>query len=244
MYIFGRNSVREAIVSGQNVHKVFIKEGELGKENQELIDLVKRNGIEYKFLPKAMMDKKSDNEKHQGFIAEISEFVYSTIGEMQEYALSKGEQLFLCILDGIEDPHNLGSILRTCECAGVHGVIIEKNRACEVNSTVIKVSAGASAHIKVARVPNIPQVIERLKKQGVWVYSVEVGNDMIYDTNLRGDLAIVIGSEGRGTRRIILDKCDGVVSLPMYGKVNSLNASNACAIALYEAVRQRKVVKK
>lgn len=242
MIIFGRNSVKEALLSDANVVKVYIKDGISGQENQEVINIIKNSGVEYKFSPRAYMDKRANFQKHQGFIAEISDFKYCEVQDIIDFANAKGEQLFLCILDGIEDPHNLGSIIRTCECAGVHGIVIEKNRACDVNSTVIKVSAGASNHMKVAKVANIPQLIDKLKKSGVWVYSVELGNTLIYDTNLKGDLALVIGSEGRGTRRIILEKCDAVLSLPMFGKVNSLNASNACAIALYEAVRQRKVV--
>lgn len=239
MLIFGRNSVREAILSDAKIHKVFLRANLKGKENQEIIDKIKDSGIEYKFLPKEVLDKKTNGENNQGFVAEISEFEYSDVDEIVNFAKQKGEPLFLCILDGIEDPHNLGSIIRTCECAGVHGIIIEKVRACDVNPTVIKVSAGACNHMKIARVSNIPQTIKNLKKLGVWVYSVELGNNLIYNTNLKGDLAIVIGSEGFGTRPIVKSSCDDVVTLPMFGNVNSLNASNACAIALYEAVRQR-----
>lgn len=240
MQIMGRNSVREALISDANVVKVFIKEGITGKENQEVINLIKEMGVEYKFVPKQMLDKKVNFENHQGFVAEIGDFRYSEVKDIIDFANGKGEQLFLCILEGIQDPHNLGSIIRTCECAGVHGIVIEKNRACDVNSTVIKVSAGASNHMKIAKVANIPQLIDKLKQKGVWVFNVEIGGESIYDTNLRGDIAIVIGSEGNGTRNIVQKKCDGIISLPMLGLVNSLNASNACAIALYEAVRQRK----
>ena len=241
MLIFGRNSVREALLSDANVVKVFIREDINGKENQEVINIIKNCGVEYKFVPKSFLDRKGFDQNHQGFMAEIGEFRYCEVKDIIDYANAKGEQLFLCILEGIEDPHNLGSIIRTCECAGVHGIVIEKNRACDVNMTAIKVSAGASAHMKVAKVANIPQVIDNLKQNGVWVYNVETNGESIYSTNLKGDIAIVIGSEGRGTRQIIQKKCDGIITLPMFGKVNSLNASNACAIALYEAVRQRKV---
>ena len=240
MEIYGRNSVREAVISEEQISKVFIRQDIVGKENQELIDLIKRANIDYKFVPKQYLDKIAGVNNHQGFVARISHFKYSDIEEIVAYANSKGEQLFLVLLDGIEDPHNLGSIIRTCECAGVHGVLIEKNRACEVNSTVIKISSGAASHVKVAKVTNIAQTIAKLKNMGVWAYALEAGENSIYKTNLKGDLALIIGSEGRGVRKVVRDKCDGVISLPMFGKVNSLNASNATAISVYEALRQRK----
>lgn len=240
MEIYGRNSVREAVISEDQISKVFIRQDIVGKENQELIDLIKRANIDYKFVPKQYLDKIAGVNNHQGFVARISDFKYSDIEEIVAYANAKGEQLFLVLLDGIEDPHNLGSIIRTCECAGVHGVLIEKNRACEVNSTVIKISSGAASHVKVAKVTNIAQTIAKLKNMGVWAYALEAGENSIYKTNLKGDLALIIGSEGRGVRKVVRDKCDGVISLPMFGKVNSLNASNATAISVYEALRQRK----
>ncbi len=240
MEIYGRNSVREAVISEEQISKVFIRQDIVGKENQELIDLIKRANIDYKFVPKQYLDKIAGVNNHQGFVARISDFKYSDIEEIVAYANAKGEQLFLVLLDGIEDPHNLGSIIRTCECAGVHGVLIEKNRACEVNSTVIKISSGAASHVKVAKVTNIAQTIAKLKNMGVWAYALEAGENNIYKTNLKGDLALIIGSEGRGVRKVVRDKCDGVISLPMFGKVNSLNASNATAISVYEALRQRK----
>jgi len=240
MEIYGRNSVREAVISEEQISKVFIRQDIVGKENQELIDLIKRANIDYKFVPKQYLDKIAGVNNHQGFVARISDFKYSDIEEIVAYANAKGEQLFLVLLDGIEDPHNLGSIIRTCECAGVHGVLIEKNRACEVNSTVIKISSGAASHVKVAKVTNIAQTIAKLKNMGVWAYALEAGENSIYKTNLKGDLALIIGSEGRGVRKVVRDKCDGVISLPMFGKVNSLNASNATAISVYEALRQRK----
>ena len=240
MIIYGRNSVREALISDvTKISTIYIKQGVLGKENQEVIDLIKQSGVQYKFVARQKLDELSRGEANQGFVAKISDFAYSGVDEIINYAQAKGEQLFLVLLDGITDVNNLGNIIRSCECAGVHGIIMEKVRACEVNATAIKVSAGAINHIKIARVSNLPQTINRLKKMGVWVYSVELGGKDIYKTNLKGDLALVIGSEGEGTRRIVKQSCDDIITLPMCGKVNSLNASNATAIALYEALRQR-----
>ena len=240
MIIYGRNSVREAVnSSATKISTIYIKQGILGNENQEVIEQIKNAGLQYKFVNRQKLNELSGGQAHQGFVAKIADFAYSDIDEILDYAKQKGEQLFLVMLDGITDVNNLGNIIRSCECAGVHGIVMEKVRSAEVNATAIKVSAGAINHVKIARVPNLPQLINRLKKMGVWVYSVELGGQDICKTNLKGDLALVIGSEGEGTRRIVKQSCDDVITLPMRGKVNSLNASNATAIALYEALRQR-----
>lgn len=240
MVIYGRNSVREALNSDSaKISTIYIKQGILGKENQEVIEKIKDSGVQYKFVAKQKLDALSNGEAHQGFVAKVSEFEYSSVEDIIAYAQSLHQQLFMVMLDGVTDVNNLGNIIRSCECAGVHGIVMEKVRSCEVNATAIKVSAGAINHMKIARVPNLPQLIKRLKKMGVWVYSVELGGNDIYKTNLKGDLALVIGSEGEGTRRIVKESCDDIITLPMRGKVNSLNASNATAIALYEALRQR-----
>lgn len=239
MLVFGRNSAREALNSGTQIEKIFVQEDIRGEENQQIVEKIKQSNYPYSFLPKKVMDKKSGGEKHQGFIADVAEFKYSTVDEIVNGAVESGEQVFLCILDGISDPHNLGSIIRSCECAGVQGIIMEKRNCCDINATVMKVSAGAINYVKVAKVTNLAQTIEGLKKRGIWVYSIELGGGCIYKANLKGDIAVVIGSEGFGTRRLVKEKCDDVLSLPMKGKVNSLNASNACAIALFEILRQR-----
>ena len=148
------------------------------------------------------------------------------------------------ILDSIVDPHNVGAIIRTAECVGVDGIIIAQNRACEINETVFKTSAGAVAHMKVAQVVNLSQTIEKLKSKNIWVYSLEAGNTSMYDTDLTGPLALVVGSEGYGVSKLVNRTCDGTISIPLNGKVNSLNASNACAIAMYEALRQREICRK
>ncbi|MGN1227528.1 MAG: 23S rRNA (guanosine(2251)-2'-O)-methyltransferase RlmB [Christensenellales bacterium] len=239
MLIYGKNSVREALNSGATFEKVFIQDDLRGEENQKIIEQIKNCNAPYTFLTKKALDKKAAFEKHQGFVAEVSQYEYSTVDDILNCAKEKGEQVFIVLLDGIEDPHNLGSIIRSCECAGVQGVIMEKRKCCEVNATVMKVSAGALNYVKVAKVTNLVQTIEELKRRGIWIYSVELGGQNIYDANLKGDIGIVIGSEGFGTRRLVKEKSDEVLTLPMRGKVNSLNASNACAIALFEALRQR-----
>lgn len=239
MLIYGKNSIKEALSSNQQFEKIFIQNDLKGAENEKIIENIKKQSAPYTFLPKNVLDKKTNGDRHQGFVAEIAEYKYFEIDEIIDDAKQKGEQLFLCLLDGIEDPHNLGSIIRSCECAGVQGIIMEKRNCCDVNATVMKVSAGALNYVKIAKVANLPQTIDVLKKRGIWVYSIELGGENIYKSNLKGDIAIVIGSEGFGTRKLVKEKCDQVLTLPMKGKVNSLNASNACAIALFEALRQR-----
>ena len=165
--------------------------------------LAKRANIKVNFVEKLDLDKLANDTHHQGFVAEVEDFRYSTVDEIIQFATSRGEQPFIVILDGVEDPHNLGSILRVCECAGVHGVIIPKHRACPINHTVAKTSAGALNYMRVAKVTNLTQTIEKLKEENIWVYAVELGGNDIYSTNLRGGLALVIGSEGDGISPLV-----------------------------------------
>ena len=177
--------------------------------------------------------------KHQGFVAEVCDFVYSSVEEILDNP--KGQSKFIVVLDGVEDPHNLGSILRVCDCGGVDGVIIPKNRAVNVNDTVLRTSAGAASHVKVAKVTNVNSAIEYLQKNGVWVYASDMDGKSVYDADLKGNVALVIGGEGKGVSPLTKSKCDYVISLPQKGQVNSLNASVACGIMVYEVVRQRSV---
>lgn len=239
MLISGRNSVREAVRSGKPISKVFVQKDIQGTENFGLIEEIKNKNYNLIYLPKKVMDGKISG-KHQGFVAEVEDYKYSNLEETIQSVKDRGEQLFIVILDGIEDPHNLGSIIRTCECAGVNFVIIDSHNACPVNATVVKVSAGAINHIPVVKVSNINSAIKKLKDMGVWVFACELGGRPMYDVDMRGDVAIVIGSEGKGVKRLTRELCDDVFTIPMYGNVNSLNASNATAISLYEAIRQRK----
>ncbi len=185
-------------------------------------------------MPRAALDKAADGGAHQGCIGYATDFCYSTVDDIFEQAHIKSEPPFIVILDGIEDPHNFGSILRSCECGGVHGVIIGKNRQVPVNDTVIKVAEGAAEYVKVVRAVNINDAIRELKTRGVWVYALDMGGTNIYSEDLSGATAFVVGAEGKGISRLTRELCDGVLSLPMRGKINSLNASVAAAVAIYQ----------
>lgn len=239
MKVEGRNAVRELVLNGTTIDRVLIQNNLHDAVISDLVDLCKSRKIRFQFVNSNILNNESVTKHHQGVIAYTSEFKYSATEDILDYAKEKGEDPFILILDGIEDPHNLGSILRNCDCLGVHGVIIEKTRACQVNETVIKTSAGATSYVKVARVANINNEIEKLKKQNVWVYACELGGETLTKANLTGPIAIVIGSEGRGTGKLTLKTCDGTVTIPQYGKINSLNASVATGIILYEVRRQR-----
>jgi 23S rRNA (guanosine2251-2'-O)-methyltransferase len=238
MFIEGKNAIREAIESGKTINKIYVDKNYASRKD-EIISLASQNKIKIEFLPKVALDKRSKTNHHQGYIAESVDFVYSSVEEILAYARKKNEMPFIVLLDGIEDPHNFGAIIRTCECAGVHGIIIPKNRACQVNETVIKTSTGAVMGMKIAKVTNLKDAIDTLKKNDVWVFAGEIGGENIYTKNLNLPLGIVIGSEGFGTKKTILSACDGVITLPLMGKVNSLNASVACGIIVFEALRQR-----
>ena len=234
MKIEGRNAVREAIRAGKTIDRLLVQKG----VKDAIIEDAKRRGIKIFFRDKEALDRESAQGKHQGFIAEVTDFVYCELGDILNRAEKKGEPPFILLLDGVEDPHNLGSILRVAECAGVHGVVIPRHRSVSVNETVVKVSAGAAAHVAVAKVTNINDAIDELKEQGVWVYAADMDGSSVYDTDLSGAVAFVIGGEGDGVKRLTRSKCDGAVSIPMRGKVNSLNASVAAGVVTFEKLRQ------
>lgn len=236
MQIEGKNAVRELFRSAKTVDKILIQSDMRDREISALIKSAKDSGVKVVNAQKSVLDKESKTGKHQGVIAYVTDFAYSSLDDILD---NGGKSNFILILDGVEDPHNLGSILRVAECAGVDGVIIGKHRCASVNETVCRVSAGASEHVKVARVTNINYAIEVLKEKGVWVYSADMDGDSIYDTDLTGNCAIIIGSEGFGIHKMTKELSDGVVSIPMFGKVNSLNASVATGVVAYEVVRQR-----
>lgn len=240
MIVEGKNPIKELIESGATINKLYVQNNLRDGLSNAVIKLAKDKKIRIDFVSKEFLDKKSLSKRHQGFICDTVEFCYSDVDEIIDYAESKNEDLFVVILDGIEDPHNLGAIIRTCECAGVHGIIIPKHRACQVNETVIKTSAGATANMKIASVTNLNQCIEKLKQNGVWIYGLELGGKNIYNVNLKGKIALVVGSEGFGLTRLVKQNCDEVVTLPQKGKINSLNASVACGVAVYEILKQRK----
>lgn len=240
MIIYGKNAIIETMEADKAVYKLMVAMNLKNDTRNPVINLAKKKGVKIEFVNRNVLDKLSSNGSHQGFVAETEDFQYSSVDEILQLAQQKGEQPFVVILDGVEDPHNLGSIIRVCECAGVHGVIIPKHRACQVNETVAKTSAGALSHIKIAKVTNLNQVIDELKNQGMWIYAVELGGTDFYKQNLTGSLGLIIGSEGYGISQLTKKRCDGILTLPMFGKVNSLNASVACGVAVFEALRQRR----
>lgn len=238
MYIYGRNPVKEAYQAGKTVDKLFVQKGLNDPALSKVMKLAKDERTVIAYADKAMLDKLSGGGNHQGVVAAVTDFEYCELEDI--LAAAKGEPLLVVLLDGITDPHNLGAILRSAECFGAHGVVIPKHRSVTVNDTVIKVSSGAAEHIKVAKVTNINDAIRWLKEQNVWVYATDFDGKPPKIANLTGDIAIVVGSEGEGIHRLTKQLCDDVLTIPQYGEVNSLNASVATGIVLYEAVRQRR----
>ena len=246
MLIYGKNAVFEALKSEKTFNRLLIDKTFKDKNTQDIIDLARKNGVKVDFVNKIVLENKlSDLRKagekvnYQGIVGETVEFEYSDLEDVFEKAKESDVPPFILILDGIEDPHNLGAIIRTAECAGVHGVIISDRRACLVNETVLKTSAGAVSNVNVVKVGNLNNTIEDLKKRGVWVYACEVGGQNLFKTKLDGPIAIVVGSEGKGMSRLVKENCDEIITIPMKGKINSLNVSVAAAIATFEVVRNR-----
>lgn len=238
MKVEGRNAVSELLKSDTRVDRLLVKE-DGDKTLSQIIQMARKKGVSVRFLKNDALDRESTTQHHQGVIAICDEYKYYTVKDIIETAKERNEAPFIVILDGIEDPHNFGSIIRVCECMGVHGIIFGKNRACGITETVLKTSAGAANHVKIAKVTNINQEIEELKKQGVWVYACELGGEDLSKSRLDGSIAIVIGSEGNGVSVLTKKLCDGIVTIPMKGQVNSLNASVATGIILWEVAKNR-----
>lgn len=238
--IEGRNAVLELLEADKDINKIYIAKGEKHGSISKIISMAKQKKIIVTEIEKQKMNQMSETQKHQGVIAVVPPYEYCDVEDIMEYAKIKNEKPFILILDGIEDPHNLGSIIRTAETAGVHGVIIPKRRAVGVNSTVAKVSAGAVEHMKIARVTNISETIQKLKDNGVWVCGTDMQTETYYyEQDFKDAIAIVIGSEGFGMSRLVKENCDFLVKIPMKGKITSLNASVSAGIVMYEAVKQR-----
>lgn len=238
-YIEGKNSIIETINSGNKIKKIFVQTGLKMKELDQMLSDIKQNGGMIKYVDKSELDKMSQYKKHKGLIAEVDDYKYSDIYEILDYAKSKNEQPFIIILDEIEDPHNLGAIVRTADAAGVHGIIIKDRNSCQVNSTVVSSSSGATNYVKIAKVNNISRAIEELKKNNIWVYATDMDGVDMRDIKFDGAVALVIGNEGSGISRLVREKSDFIVGIPMKGKINSLNASVAAAILMYEVVKYR-----
>lgn len=237
MTIEGKNAVSELLKTQKTIDKVMVQNGLRDGESRKLVNDLREAGVKIAFADKSVLDKQCKSGRHQGFIAFVSDFEYADLDEMIEN--SKDRDCFFLVLDGIEDPHNLGSIIRVAECGGLDGIVIGKHRSASVTDTVMRISEGGANHVAIAKETNINASIEKLKEAGIWVYGLELGGSDLYKTNLKGRIAIVIGGEDTGINRLTKQKCDGVVSIKMHGKINSLNASVATGVAVFEALRQR-----
>ncbi len=237
--IAGRNCVKEALNSGRAIEAVLIARGSKSGSCGVIIAQAKDKGIPVKEVDSKKLDFLCGGAVHQGIAAMAAVKEYSTVEDIFTTAQERGEPPFIIVLDEIEDPHNLGAIIRTAECTGAHGVIIPKRRSAGLSYTVGKSSAGAVEYVHIARVTNIPTVIDELKERGVWVFGADMNGEDSAKTNLTGAIALVIGNEGKGIGRLVSSKCDGILSLPMKGKINSLNASVAAGVLMYDVMRQR-----
>ncbi len=242
-FIVGKNPVLEALRSGHAINKIWIGEGVQKGQVNQIVNLAKEKGVQFQFVPKKKLESLVDTDNHQGVVASIAAYEYAELEDLFANAAKKDEAPFFLLLDEIEDPHNLGSILRTADAAGVHGVIIPKRRAVGLTATVAKASTGAIEYVPVVRVTNLARTIDELKKRGLWF----VGTDAEGDTDFRQasfdlPIGIVIGSEGKGISRLIKEKCDFLIRIPMQGKVTSLNASVAASLLMYEVFRKRNPV--
>ena len=236
MIIYGKNPVVEAIRNKRNISKMVVVEG---LKDQNFLKFLKENRIKYELLPQYVISKRY-GDKTGGIVAEINEYEYATLEEVLNKTSKKPEGGVLMLLDGLEDPHNLGAILRSADATGADAIIIPKNRSVSLNQTVAKVSTGAIEYVDVVQVTNLTQTIQELKKQGYWVIGLELDGSIYYDEqDYKGNVAIVVGSEGKGISRLVKENCDVLVKIPMYGKVNSLNASVSAGLILYEVVRNR-----
>ena len=237
--IEGRNAVLEAFRSGKTIDKLYVQKGVSDGPIQSIVREAKKTDTIINFVERERLDQMSEEGHHQGVIAHAAAYEYAEVEDMLKAAEEKGEPPFLFLLDGIEDPHNLGAIIRTANLAGAHGVIIPKRRAVGLTATVAKTSAGALNYTPVAKVTNLTATMEELKEKGMWFVCADMGGEVMYRINLKGPIGLVIGSEGSGVSRLLKEKCDMVASIPMKGDIDSLNASVAAGVLAYEIVRQR-----
>lgn len=238
--VFGKNPVLEIMESGRDINKLVVLNGSKDNTIQKIIDYGKKNKVVIQFEERKKLDRLSDNQNHQGVIAYVAAYDYVSVEEIIESAKVKGEEPFVIVCDEITDPHNLGSIMRTANAVGAHGIIIPKRRSVALNQTVAKTSCGAVEYVPVARVTNIAQTLELLKSHGIWVAGTDMDGDVYYEANLKGSIAIVIGNEGKGISRLVKEKCDFMITIPMAGEIQSLNASVAAGVIMYEVMKQNK----
>lgn len=238
-FVIGKHAVLETLNSDRDINKLFLQEGIGGDKIGEILAVAKERKIQIQSVPKSKLDLLSDNGVHQGIMLATAAFQYATLDDLFEIAEKKEEDPFFLILDGIEDPHNLGSILRTADASGVHGVIIPKRRAVGLTGTVAKTSTGAIEHVAVVRVTNLSQTIAELKERGVWIYASDMEGQAYTEWDAKLPVAVVIGNEGKGVSRLVKDSSDGTITIPMKGHVQSLNASVAASLLMYEVYRKR-----
>lgn len=238
--VAGRNAVMEALKGSRSVNKLMIANGSTEGSIKEIIAVAKEKGVNIQYWDRSKLDSIARGIRHQGVLAKVAPVQYAELEDILQVAKDRNEPPFIVLLDEMEDPHNLGAILRTADAAGVHGVLIPKHRSCPLSATVAKTSAGAVEHVPVARVGNLVQTIKKLKQEGLWVAAADMDGKDYYDTDLTGPLLLIIGSEGQGVGRLVKEQCDFVVRIPMVGKINSLNASVAGSILMYEAMKQRR----
>ena len=235
--VYGKNPVKELILSGQTINKIYVAKGVGGLT--EIVNLAKQKKIPIVNTDKIKLDKMVEEKNSQGIVAAYTDYKYYDIEDILKLAKKRGEDPFVIILDRIEDPQNLGAIVRSAECMGAHGIIIPKRNACLVDDTVEKISAGAVSYMMISRVANISDAIKKLKDNGLWIYGLDMSGNLIQNENLTGPIGIVIGNEGEGMSQLVTKNCDGVIKIDMVGKLDSLNASVSAGIAMYEVKRQR-----
>ena len=237
--LVGRNAVSEAVRSQRSLNKWLVQDGAHGGSLAELLALAKAKAVPVEFVKAERLDKLAPGMRHQGVLALAAPIAFQTLDDVFAKAAAKGEPPFLLLLDELQDPQNVGALIRTADAAGVHGVLMPRRRSCPLNAVVAKISAGAVEYVPVVQIGNIAQAMEELKERGCWVVGADMDGVDFYAANMTGPIVLVIGAEGKGLGRLVKQKCDDIVSLPMHGGVNSLNASNAGAILMYEVVRQR-----
>lgn len=238
--IAGRNAVMEALRSQRSINKILLQDGAKGGSISEIIAVAKERNLAIEFVKAEKLDKMVPGMRHQGIVAMVAPIAFQSLEDVFAKAAAKNEPPFILLLDELQDPQNVGAIIRTADAAGVHGILLPKRRSCPLNAVVAKISAGAVEYVPVVQIGNISQTIEELQERGCWVVGADMDGATYYQSNLKGALVLVIGAEGKGLGRLVKQKCDAIVSIPMVGGVSSLNASNAAAILMYEAVRQRR----
>ena len=240
LMVEGRNPVQEALKAGINIDKLYVQEGLKDGPVNTIVGMARKTGVLTVFVPKEKLDSMSRTGRHQGVILNLSAVAYAGVDDILEKARERGESPFIFMLDGVEDPHNLGAIIRTANLAGAHGVIIPKHRSATVNGTVAKASAGAVYHTLIAKVTNLTRTIEYLKEKGLWFVCADMDGDVMYNVNMQGSICLVVGNEGEGVSRLVKEKCDLTASIPMKGDIDSLNVSVAAGILAWEIVRQNR----